>query len=382
MEPGRRILSDSGSDSAIISHPIQGTLPMAPRRTAQVAITALLILGCAFVLSPFFAAILFAGTVCITTWPVYRALRRRLRNRDSLAAATMTLLLTAVLLVPMIGLATSLTDAVINLVDYVGVLIEQSDGRPPAWLKEIPLFGADIDAYVRKLTHSQVEVRKLVAQGIDPARKLALGLGQMLGQGMLQITLVLFIGFFFYRDGARIYSQLEVAAARLSGELGHRLLELAANTVKAVMIGIVGTAAAQALVALVGFLIAGVPGALLLAAGTFFLSLVPVGPPLLWGGAAFWLYQQGESGWAIFLVLWGALAVSSVDNFLKPILISRTASLPILLIALGAFGGVLAFGFIGLFLGPTFLALGHALFREWTASQGEVAHNEVVEIDQ
>lgn len=352
---------------------------MAPRRTAQVAITALLILGCALVLSPFFAAILFAGTVCITTWPMYQALHRRLRGRDSLAAVTMTLLLTAVLLVPMIGLATSLTDAVINLVDYVGVLIEQSDGRPPAWLKEIPLVGGDIDAYVRKLTHSQAEMRKLATQGIDPARKFALGLGQMLGQGLLQIALVLFIGFFLYRDGGRIYAQLEIGAERLGGELGNRLLELAANTVKAVMIGIVGTAAAQALVALVGFLIAGVPGALLLAAGTFFLSLVPIGPPLLWGGAAFWLYQQGESGWAIFLVLWGVLAISSVDNFLKPFLISRTASLPILLIALGAFGGVLAFGFIGLFLGPTFLALGHALFREWTAGYVKNVNNKVVD---
>jgi len=352
---------------------------MAPRRTAQVAITALLILGCALVLSPFFAAILFAGTVCITTWPMYQALHRRLRGRDSLAAVTMTLLLTAVLLVPMIGLATSLTDAVVNLVDYVGVLIEQSDGRPPAWLKEIPLVGGDIDAYVRKLTHSQVEMRKLATQGIDPARKFALGLGQMLGQGLLQIALVLFIGFFLYRDGGRIYAQLEIGADRLGGELGSRLLELASNTVKAVMIGIVGTAAAQALVALVGFLAAGVPGALLLAAGTFFLSLVPIGPPLLWGGAAFWLYQQGESGWAIFLVLWGVLAISSVDNFLKPFLISRTASLPILLIALGAFGGVLAFGFIGLFLGPTFLALGHALFLEWTAGHVQNLNNEVVD---
>ena len=154
---------------------------------------------------------------------------------------------------------------------------------------------------------------------------------------------------------------------------GSALLELAGNTVKAVMIGIVGTAAAQALVALAGFLVAGVPGALLLAAGIFFLSMVPVGPPLIWGGAAFWLYQQDQSGWAVFMVLWGTLAVSSVDNFLKPMLISRTASLPILLIALGAFGGVLAFGFIGLFLGPTFLALGQALVREWTAIEPQIA---------
>jgi len=353
---------------------------MAPRRTAQTAITALLLLGCAFVLSPFFAAILFAGTVCITTWPLYRWLHRHLRRRDGLAATVMSLLLTGLLLVPMIGLATSLTDAVVDAVDWARGAIEASDGRPPAWLKDIPLVGADVDAYLRKLAHSQTEVRKLALQAVEPARKFALGLGSLLGQGLLQITLVLFIGFFFYRDGARIYGQLETAAGRLGGDLGQRLLELAANTVKAVMIGIVGTAAAQALVALIGFLIAGVPGALLLAAATFFLSMVPIGPPLIWGGAAFWLYQQGASGWAVFMVLWGALIVSSVDNFLKPVLISRTASLPILLIALGAFGGVLAFGFIGLFLGPTFLALGQALFREWTAMPVEKSNNNVVEI--
>ncbi|MDD3352979.1 AI-2E family transporter [Zoogloea sp.] len=347
---------------------------MAPRRTAQMAITALLLLGCAFVLSPFVAAILFAGTVCITTWPLYEALHRRLGRRDGLAAITMTLLLTALLLVPMIGLAASLTDAVISLVDYVRTLIEQSDGRPPAWVKQIPLVGQDMDAYIRKLTHSQVEMRKLALQAIEPARKSALTLGGLVGQGLLQITLVLFIGFFLYRDGSRIQAVLEAGAERLGSQIWGDLLELAANTVKAVMIGIVGTAAAQALVALIGFVVAGVPGALLLAAGVFFLSLVPVGPPLIWGGAAFWLYQQGESGWAVFMVLWGTFAVSSVDNFLKPFLISRTASLPILLIALGAFGGVLAFGFIGIFLGPTFLALGQALFVSWTLRRPKPAN--------
>jgi predicted PurR-regulated permease PerM len=116
-----------------------------------------------------------------------------------------------------------------------------------------------------------------------------------------------------------------------------------------VMVGIVGTAVAQALVALIGFLIAGVPAALLLAAATFFLSMSPVGPPLIWGGAAWWLYSQGETGWAIFMVVWGLAVISSVDNFIKPILISRTASLPILLVALGVFGGVLAICFVGLF---------------------------------
>jgi predicted PurR-regulated permease PerM len=145
------------------------------------------------------------------------------------------------------------------------------------------------------------------------------------------------------------------------------MLALARTTVMGVMVGIVGTAAAQALVALLGFLVAGVPAALLLAGATFFLSMVPVGPPLIWGGATWWLYNQGEVGWAIFMAIWGVAVISSVDNFVKPILISRSASLPILLIALGVFGGVLAFGFVGIFLGPVILALALTLVEGWSA---------------
>lgn len=84
-------------------------------------------------------------------------------------------------------------------------------------------------------------------------------------------------------------------------------------------------------------------------------------------GAAAWLYDGGQTGWAIFMILWGMFGISSVDNFVKPILISRTSSLPLLLIVVGVFGGVLVFGFIGLFLGPTLLALGQVLIREWLA---------------
>jgi predicted PurR-regulated permease PerM len=119
---------------------------------------------------------------------------------------------------------------------------------------------------------------------------------------------------------------------------------------------------------MIGFLIAGVPGVIMLTFATFFFSMVPViGATLIWVGAAFWLYNGGEAGWAIFMVLWGMFGISSVDNFVKPILISRTSSLPLLLIVVGVFGGVLVFGFIGLFLGPTLLALGQVLIREWLA---------------
>jgi predicted PurR-regulated permease PerM len=129
--------------------------------------------------------------------------------------------------------------------------------------------------------------------------------------------------------------------------------------------GLLGTALAQAVVALIGFVIAGVPGALLLGALTFLLSLVPMGPVLVWGGAAAWLYFTDQTGWAIFMVAYGVFVISSVDNVVKPILMSRAGGLSMLLIVLGVFGGAVAFGFIGLFVGPALLAIGWNLMKVW-----------------
>ena len=114
-------------------------------------------------------------------------------------------------------------------------------------------------------------------------------------------------------------------------------------------------------------LIAGVPAPFLLAVATFFLSILPIGPPLVWGGATLWLVSQDEIGWAVFMALWGLLAISTVDNFVKPYLISRSSGLPMLLIVLGVFGGVFAFGFIGIFIGPPVLAVGLTLVQLWIA---------------
>ena len=109
------------------------------------------------------------------------------------------------------------------------------------------------------------------------------------------------------------------------------------------------------------------PGPTFLGLLTFFLSVIPIGPPLVWIPAALWLLREGSTGWAIFMGLWGLLAVSSVDNFLKPYLISRGSSMPFILVLLGVLGGALAFGFIGVFLGPTLLAVGFGLFQEWSS---------------
>ena len=132
------------------------------------------------------------------------------------------------------------------------------------------------------------------------------------------------------------------------------------------MFGIIGTAIGQGLVAAVGFMIADVPNVLLLSFAVCMLSVVPVGPPLVWGPVALWLWSTGHVGMAVFMVVWGVAAVSSVDNFIKPVLIARGTTLPLALVFLGVFGGIISFGFLGLVLGPILLAAAIAMFSDWT----------------
>jgi predicted PurR-regulated permease PerM len=191
--------------------------------------------------------------------------------------------------------------------------------------------------------------------------------GLALGSGVLEMALSILTAFFLFRSGARAAERLSTAVERISGEKGKHLLTLAGKTVRGVVYGILGTALVQAILAGIGFFIAGVPGAVLLGLLTFFSSVIPVaGTALVWLPAALWLFSQGSSGWGVFMLIWG-FAVANVDNVIKPWLISQGSDMPFLLIFFGVIGGALTFGFIGVFLGPTLLAVGWRLVEEWLA---------------
>ena len=185
-----------------------------------------------------------------------------------------------------------------------------------------------------------------------------------IGGGMLELALSLVLVFFFYRDGPRLSAFVHSLLHRLIGDRADHYLELVAGTVQRVVNGVIGTAAAQAILAYIGFLIAGIPGALVLGLLTFACSFIMV-PPLVWGPAVAWLAWQGDYGMAVFLGIWGMFVISGVDNVLKPYLISRGGNLPLVVVLLGVFGGILAFGFMGLFLGPTLLAVAYSLLGDW-----------------
>lgn len=342
-----------------------------PKRLAQIALISLLIIGCIAVLLPMIGAILFAFVIWICTWPTYsEKLLPRIGGRRSLGATLMTTLLVIVMLVPMIFLVGSLASGADKLVEEFRPRIEQGlPANPPKMLSDLPMVGSEINASWHRVASSRTELNSLLKQLVDPARRLALATGKVAGNGLLQLALVLFVLFFLYRDGEVIARSLYTGARKLGGELGEEMVDRTRGTVIGVMLGIVGTAVAQATVAMIGFLIADVPGAVLLGFATFFLSMIPIGPPLVWGAAAAWLYAHEQTGWAIFMVLYGVFVISSIDNFLKPILMARGAGISILLIALGVLGGILVFGFIGIFLGPVLLALGHMLLGRWTREE-------------
>jgi predicted PurR-regulated permease PerM len=345
------------------------------KQYAQLVALAIVVIVCYQVLYPFIPAILFSAVVCSSSWPLYLRVRRALRGKSTLAALAMTLLLSVLVIAPSALLAFSLADNVTNMVETLREALDQGPIKPPAWLKEIPVIGDPLEGYWQRLAASKDEVTALLKGLLEPAKNFLIGAGKTVGQGLLQLVLAAFIGFFFYRDGEDLLQAMRKALHKLAGDLGDELLQTIHNTVAGVVHGIFGTALAQAIVAVIGFLIAGVPGAFLLGALTFFLSMIPIGPPLVWLGATAWLAYQGSTGWAIFMAAWGFFVISSIDNFVKPYLISRSSSLPILLIVFGVFGGIVAFGFIGVFIGPPVLAVGLTLVQLWTARSAEEARS-------
>jgi predicted PurR-regulated permease PerM len=347
--------------------------PAGPVERSQIQLwiggTAIVVLGvfCLLVLRPFISAALWAVILCFTTWPLFLKLEEILGGRRTLSALVATLFLTAVIVVPVAILGATLADNVSALISASRKLISEGPPSPPEWIASVPLIGSHIADYWNYLNGSSSVRLQELARLLPAAKTIAVWGGRALARGIIQIVLSLLIAFFFYRDGHAAANQLQSSLHRIAGQRGDRLLELAGATIRAVVYGILGTSLLQGVVAAIGFAIAGVPGAVSLGFVTFLLSLVPGGPPIVAAPAAFWLYREGSTAWAVFMMAWG-LMVGALDNVVKPLLISRGGSTPMILVMLGVLGGALAFGVIGMFLGPTLVALGYSLFEQWAVA--------------
>ena len=346
-------------------------------RVVGLALLLLLALGSLLVLRPFLPALLWAAILTVSTWPLYVRLEQMLGGRSSLSAFLMTTGVALVLLVPMLVLGFHLTEAAGEATGFFREVLASGIPPLPDWVTRIPIAGPRLQEFWQRTTHDSGTLAAAMQPYIGEARSWLIALGGDLLQGMFQVIVSLFVAFFFYRDGRMTVSILSRIAARLAGQRSGRLLGVAGDTINGVVLGVIGTSLAQAILMAMAFALAGIPAVLLLGFVSFVFSLIPAGLFLLWLPAALWLAHQDQTAWAVFMAIWGVF-VGTLDNWLRPVLIGQRSDLPLALVLLGVLGGALVFGFLGIFLGPVLLAVAYSLIRDWgddpAAAQPQSAH--------
>lgn len=329
--------------------------------------------GCVLVLYPFFSALLWAAILVFTTWPVAEWLRSSLRLRRGVASGMMVALTAVVLVLPIALAAPGGADDVNKLRHAIEDALRAGLPGSPMWLYDIPLIGPTIgDLWNRWAADISV-----MLEALRPFFGILLegGLGLLLGiaNGVLMFILALFAAFFFYIYGEPLAARLHLLLHRIAGPQADRLILVTGATVRGVVYGILGTAIVQGILTAFGLWLSGVPRPVLLGGVAGFLSVLPIGAPVVWIPASIWLMGSGHLGWGIFLAIYGVVAVSGADSVIRPWFIARGAQLPFLLTVLGVLGGALAFGLLGIFLGPVLLGIGYTLVNEW-ARAAEPAH--------
>jgi predicted PurR-regulated permease PerM len=322
-------------------------------------------IGCVVVLLPFFSALLWAAILVFTTWPICEWLRLRLHLRRGVAAGLMVALTAVAIVLPLALAAPGSAGDVNHLREIVEAALRAGLPGAPAWVYDIPLLGPTLgalwDRWAADISVMVEAFRPYFGMLLEGGVSLLLGIAN----GVLLFVLALFAAFFFYLYGVPIAARLKLLLHRIAGPRAERLIIVTGATVRGVVYGILGTALVQGFLTAFGLWVSGVPRPVLLGAVAGFLAVLPVGAPLVWIPAALWLMSSGHVGWGIFLAAYGGVVVSGADSLIRPWFISRGAQLPFLLTILGVLGGALAFGLLGIFLGPVLLGVGYTLINEW-----------------
>jgi predicted PurR-regulated permease PerM len=343
-----------------------------PRITLGVLALALMIAASVWVMLPFVVAVVWASTIVIATWPILIALQARLGWRRAPAVAVMVVALLAMLVVPAwLGISTIASNAD-RVTEFVRSLATEGLPPPPGWLERVPLVGERLAGSWRELAGHPESLVARVQPYAKEATSWVVAKAGGLGTTVVQFALTVLISGILYGSGEKAARGVLRFLRRLAGERGENVGRLAGKAVRAVALGIVVTALAQTLIAGVGLALAGVPHAGLLTAVIFVLCIAQLGPILVVAPATIWLYTSGSAGRGTVLLVFSVVAVV-LDNVLRPVLIRKGADLPLLLILAGVIGGVLAFGVVGLFIGPVLLAVTWTLLASWVADLDRTA---------
>ena len=331
------------------------------------AITLLIVLFilCFQVVQFFIVPALWAAILAYVTFPIYKFFNEKVRFSSGFSAAIMTVSISLIIGVPLvIGLFILQQEAMTLITNFI-YRVKVGYVDVPDSLKDLPIIGQQIKDILWKINKDPAGTLSAFQTWIQSHLyygKVAL---DVVFSSLAKLGMALMTLFFFYRDGTSLIRQIRQALRNIIGNRIDGYIDSVGSTTRAVVYGIGLTALAQAVLAGVGYYFAGAPSPILLTLVTFVIALIPFGTPFAWGAVSVWLLSQGYNAEGIGLALWGILVISWVDNLIRPIVISGATKIPFIIIFIGVLGGLTAFGFVGLFIGPVVLAIGLAVWREW-----------------
>lgn len=339
-----------------------------PRTIFAVLALALLIVVSMWVLRPFIGPLLWATMIVVATWPLLLRIQGWLGGRRALAVTVMTLLLLLLFVVPLVMAILTLVQNADQIADWARQLTGlRFSTTPPDWLLGLPMVGSmlgrlweqvlalGLDGLLQRLTPYAGDLTKWFVAEIGNA-----------GVLVLQFLMTVVIAAILYATGEMAASQTHRFAQRLAGERGLSTIKLAGDAIRGVAIGVGATAVIQALLGGLVLAIVDVPLASLLTAFMFMLCLAQIGVIPVLVPVAIWVFAEGQIGAGIFVVVATAF-IATIDNILRPMLMRLGADLPFLLTFAGVIGGMLAFGLVGIFVGPVVLAVAYMLLESWIA---------------
>ncbi len=341
-------------------------LPTAPwfRRLLVAGFIVGIVLLTFSVLRPFLVPLIWGGILAYVSWPLNQRFLRALRGRVSLASLLTTVIVSLALIVPMVWLMWQLRMEGGTAYAQVQSFLASNPSLPPA-LRDLPWIGPWAQQVLDNLAADPKTINSQLVAAMEQSSVEVTRLIGGVGRNVSKLFFAVLSMFFLLRDGPRLLREVRAILEGILGPGVHDYLDAVGSTTQAVVYALVLGAIAQGVVAGVGYALFGVDAPVLMGAVTALIALIPFGAPVVWVSLSVWMMITGDVWMGVGLMIWGLLLVSWVDNIVRPLVISNATRMPFLLVVFGVLGGVLAFGLVGLFIGPVLLAVSLALWREW-----------------
>ena len=343
----------------------------AARRTLFAIFVVVLGAGVWLVLSPFLVSMAWAAILAYSSWPIYRKLLVAFGGRSNMVALIMTLAMSLAVILPMLWLFIALKNELMIASSAIASKLNSGSLSLPRFVTDLPLVGADVTHWFTQIVANPAQIKAEAHTLLSHTDQLLIDVIGGITRNLTKMGFAMLTLFFAYRGGESFMLQTERILQSMLGLRVRGYFQSMGDATRGVIYGIVLTALAQGLVAGLGYWLVGLDTPLMLTAITVMFAMIPFATPLVWASLGIWLLLTGNTAAGAGLLLWGMLVVSWVDNVIRPIVLAKNVKIPFILAFFGVLGGLSAFGFIGLFLGPVILAVAFAVWQEWLEAHPE-----------